>query len=61
MGRELGASLQEVPAGVTLVVQCDIEPVVQVRQLLEAAGWEVAQREFSPLERAFKLTARKKG
>jgi hypothetical protein len=53
--------LQEVPAGATLVVQCDIEPVVQVRQLLEAAGWEVAQREFSPLERAFKLTARKKG
>jgi len=59
--RELGASLESLPAEATLVIHCDIEPIVKVRQVLEAAGWEVTEREFSPAERAFRVTSRKRG
>lgn len=60
MARELGPSLQGLPGGSTVIVHCDIEPIVQVRQALEAAGWEVFGREFSPTERAFRLTAHRR-
>jgi hypothetical protein len=60
VARELGASLLEVPGGCTLVVRCDISPIVEVRRILEAAGWEIVEKLFLPAERGFKLVARKR-
>jgi hypothetical protein len=60
VARELGPSLEGVPLGSTVVIRCDIEPIVQVRQLLEASGWEVVERLFLPAERGFELRARKR-
>jgi hypothetical protein len=53
--------LEQLSAGETVVVLCDIEPVVRVRQVLEAMDWEIVERTFSAPERSFRLTARKRG
>ncbi len=54
-------SLQQIPAEATLIVRCDLSPIVEVRKILESAGWEVIEKLFLPAERGFKLTAVKKG
>jgi len=58
--RLLTASLEEVPPGATLTVRIDIHPIVDVRRVLEEAGWEIMEKVFLPAERGFRLTARKR-
>lgn len=60
MARELGPSLRQAPPEATVVVHCDIEPIVQVRQVVEASGWEVIERVFVPAERGFTLKVRRR-